>query len=146
MSAAPPFDGHVYIADKSAWEVAHHASVAAEWSAAIIAGQIATCAVVKLEILYSARTNAEWIELSEDLDALRNIAVTQSVCQAALGAMGSLSARSNRYHRVAPPDYLIAAAAQDVGIGVLHYDAHYDRLAQALNFDSRWIGPRGTLV
>jgi predicted nucleic acid-binding protein len=43
------------------------------------------------------------------------------------------------------PDILIAAAAQDVAIGVLHYDHHYDRLAEVLNFESRWIAPPGSL-
>jgi hypothetical protein len=40
---------------------------------------------------------------------------------------------------------LIAAAAQDVGVDVLHYDRHYDRPAQALRFNSIWIAPAGTL-
>jgi predicted nucleic acid-binding protein len=49
------------------------------------------------------------------------------------------------YHRAKLPDALIAAAAQQAGIGVLHYDRHYDRLAEVLHFDSRWIAPAGTL-
>jgi hypothetical protein len=40
---------------------------------------------------------------------------------------------------------LIAAAAQDAGIGVLHYDHHYDRLAEVLHFPSVWIAPPGGL-
>src|SRR6266536_858069 len=42
------------------------------------------------------------------------------------------------------PDLLIAAAAADVAIGVLHYDQDYDTLATVLNFESRWIAPRGS--
>jgi predicted nucleic acid-binding protein len=40
---------------------------------------------------------------------------------------------------------LIAAAAQEAGVGVLHYDRHYDRLAKVLNFESVWIAPPGSL-
>jgi len=40
---------------------------------------------------------------------------------------------------------LIAAAAQDASVGVLHYDAHFDRLAEVLDFESRWIAPPGSL-
>jgi hypothetical protein len=40
---------------------------------------------------------------------------------------------------------LVAAAAQDAGVGVLHYDRHFDALADVLSFDSRWIAPPGSL-
>ena len=43
------------------------------------------------------------------------------------------------------PDLLVAAAAADVGIGVLHYDEDYDTLATVLDFESRWIAPRSSL-
>jgi predicted nucleic acid-binding protein len=43
------------------------------------------------------------------------------------------------------PDLLIAAAAQDAALGVLHYDAHFDRLATVLSFESRWLAPPGSL-
>ncbi len=42
-------------------------------------------------------------------------------------------------------DQRIAAAAADRGFGVLHYDAHFDRLAEALPFISQWIAPRGSI-
>lgn len=67
------------------------------------------------------------------------------MCSAALGAMGELAAHSVGYHRISPPDYLIAAAAQDAGIGVLHYDHDFDRLAEVMNFESRWIAQPGSV-
>ncbi|MDW5598216.1 PIN domain-containing protein [Conexibacter stalactiti] len=42
-------------------------------------------------------------------------------------------------------DALIAAAAQEVGADVLHYDRHFDRLAEVLNFQSLWLAPAGSL-
>jgi hypothetical protein len=42
-------------------------------------------------------------------------------------------------------DLLVAAAAQDAGLGVLHYDAGFDVLATVLDFESRWIAPAGSL-
>jgi len=42
-------------------------------------------------------------------------------------------------------DLLIAACAADAAIGVLHYDEDFDRLADVLAFESRWIAPRGSL-
>lgn len=42
-------------------------------------------------------------------------------------------------------DVLIAACAQEAGISVLRYDAHFDRLAEVMGFESRWIAPAGSL-
>jgi predicted nucleic acid-binding protein len=37
---------------------------------------------------------------------------------------------------------LIAAAATERGVGVLHCDRQFDRLVQAMGFESRWLtGP-----
>jgi hypothetical protein len=44
-----------------------------------------------------------------------------------------------------PTRALIAAAAQEAGLGVLHYDHHYDRLAEVLSFASRWAAAPGSL-
>jgi predicted nucleic acid-binding protein len=77
--------------------------------------------------------------------SLRDVPVTVSVQRTAIAALRDLSDRGAGYHRVKLPDVLIAAAAQHAGIGVLHYDHHYDRLAEVLDFDSRWIAEPGTL-
>jgi hypothetical protein len=45
------------------------------------------------------------------------------------------SVRSDGYHRVSVTDALIAAAAAERGVAVLHRDAHFDR-AEVLAFDS----------
>ncbi|HEV2772676.1 MAG TPA: hypothetical protein VGV57_07610 [Thermoleophilaceae bacterium] len=56
-------------------------------------------------------------------------------------AMHELGSRSPGYHRVALPDYLIAAPAEAAGFGVLYYD----RLTEVMSFQSRWIAPPGSL-
>jgi len=141
-----PYDGRSYVADASAWTRAHHASVLDDWSSALRNDQIATCALVMFELLYSARDGEEYDRLAEDLGQLHDVPISRSVASAALGAMRALAHVRPFYHRgIKLPDLLIAAAAQDVGMGVLHYDAHYDRLAEVLEFESRWIAPPGTL-
>jgi predicted nucleic acid-binding protein len=105
-------------------------------------GQIATCPIVKIELLYSARDGSELDAVDSILGQLRDVPVTRSVTNLALGAFRRLAHRQPLDQRsVELSDLLIAAAAQDVGIGVLHYDAHYDRLAKVLDFESRWIAP-----
>ncbi len=142
---APPFGGGVFIADKSAWVRAQHEVVRAEWTAALMNDQIAACTLSNLEILYSTRTTAEFHKWDDALSSLRLVPISRSVCRAAVSAMRELATRSDGYHRVSLPDYLIAAAAQDAGLGVLHYDHHFDRLAEVMDFDSRWIVAPGSI-
>jgi predicted nucleic acid-binding protein len=46
---------------------------------------------------------------------------------------------------VPPQDTIIAACAAEHGCAVLHDDAHYDRLAEVLEFESIWSAPRGSI-
>ena len=141
-----PYGGGVFVADGSAWARAHDATIAPEWTAALRNGQIATCPIVNLELLYSARDGADFDRLAADLAQLRDAPVSRSVTNAALRAMRDLAhAGSRRHRRVKLPDLLIAAAAQDAALGVLHYAEHFDTLATVLSFESRWIAPRGSL-
>jgi hypothetical protein len=139
------FGGGVLIADTSVWQRATHPALRDPWAAAIRAGAIATCSIVALELLYSARDAADFAAVEADQDALRDVPVTVSVQRAAIGALRALAERGPLHHRIPPSDALIAAAAQEAGIGVLHYDHHYDRLAEVLSFPSRWAAPPGCL-
>ncbi len=146
MQAPVGYDGNVYIADASAWWHAGHPSIRDEWTAALNNRQIATCAIVKLEMLYSARDGSDYDRLDAILGGFRDVPITRSVTDAALAALRELAHRGPLLHRsVRFPDVLIAAAAQDVAVGVLHYDAHFDRLAEVLDFESRWVAPAGSL-
>lgn len=120
--------------------------MATSWRKALSARQIVTCPIVTLELLRSARDGAEFDAKSETLDTLRDIAITRSVTNAALAAYRELAHRHPLFHRsVKLPDLLIAAAAADAGIGVLHYDADFDTFATVLPFESRWIARPGRL-
>lgn len=126
-----------FIADTSAWWRA--ASLPSELStllqAAIVDDRLWITPIVRMEILYSARSTSEYVELESELDALRIVRNDRAVTDAAIYALGELAERSDGYHRVPPTDALIAAAAAEHGgIAVLHRDAHFDRLAEVLTF------------
>ena len=89
-----------------------------------------------MEILYSARTSAEFLALEAELDALRIVRNDRTVADAAMRALAELAAHSDGYHRVPFTDALIAAAAAEHGVAVLHRDAHFDRLTESLGFES----------
>ncbi len=141
----PPLGGAIVLADKSAINRAEHPSVRQEVAAALNARQIVTCSVVTLEVMYSARDREELEDLEATQSTLRAIPMTDSIHRAALTAIRELARRGAGRHRVPVADVLIAAAAQEAGVGVLHYDHHYDRLAEVLHFRSMWLAPAGSL-
>ena len=114
-------------------------------AAAFNARQLVTCVIVMIELFYSARNADELADVEATQSMLRPIPVTTSVQRAALGALRDLARRGPGHHRVPLADVLIAAAAQEAGIGVLHYDHHFDRLAEVLHFRSVWLAPAGSL-
>jgi predicted nucleic acid-binding protein len=141
-----PYGGRTFIADTSAWARAHDETVRGDWAAALRNRQIATCPIVNLELLYSARDGDEFDRRAEDLAQLRDVAITRSVANAAQQAFRDLAHVGPMHHRsIKLADLLIAACAQDAAIGVLHYDEEFDRLAMALDFESHWIADRGSL-
>jgi predicted nucleic acid-binding protein len=143
--SAAAFGGGVVIADTSVWQRTNHPNLREPWVQALRARTIATCSIVTLELLYSTRTAAEFRAVEADQATLRDVPVTASVQRAAIGALRALADTAPRHHRVPLADALIAAAAQEAGLGVLHYDHHYDRLAEVLSFESRWAALPGTL-
>ena len=146
MAGPAAYGGRIYIADNSAWSKAAHPDVKDAWVAALRNRQISTCPIVKLELLYSVRDGTDYDRLDAILGALRDVPITRSVTNAALAALRQLAhVQPLNQRSVKFPDLLIAAAAQDGAVGVLHYDHHFDRLAQVLNFESRWIAPAGSL-
>lgn len=145
VSEAPPFAGRVLIADTSVWARASHPLIRERWAAALRGRQIATCSIVTLELLYSARDASELATIEAEQALLRDVPVVGSAQRAAMGALRDLAAEGAGQHRVPIADALIAAAAQDAGLDVLHYDHHYDRLAQVLSFTSVWVAPPGEL-
>jgi predicted nucleic acid-binding protein len=132
------------LADKSAW--ARVDSYQDAWLEALDADRIVVCAISNLDLLYSARTRADVEQLDADLAHLRDIPITRGTLAAAKRAMLDLAARgSDGHHRAHPQDAIIAACAAEHDCAVLHYDAHYDRLADVLVFESVWCAARGTI-
>lgn len=95
-------------------------------------GELCLCAVTRLEVLFSARFGTDYAELEEALDAFRHLRVNAETFAIAAGAQRELAGVGQ--HRVAIPDLLIAACAQQHSADVLHVDRHFDTLARVLDF------------
>jgi predicted nucleic acid-binding protein len=149
VNAEPPFGGGVYIADSSAWFRADRLPepIKTDWERALENNQIAACAPITLEILYSAQNAAEFDWWADHLWALSRVAdINRDAYWAAVEGYREIAHEGP--HRDVPfPDLLVAGAATAHHFGVLHYDGHYDRLAalESFEFESRWIAPPGTI-
>jgi len=135
----------MYLADTSAWVHAEDESVRSFFAAAVEAGEIVTTPSVVFELLYIARNADDFDLLDERMSRLRNIAPSRAITDAAHRALHELAHLGAGRHRIPVPDLLVAAAAQDAGVGVLHYDRHFDRLAEVMDFENRWVAPPGSL-
>lgn len=136
-----------WVVDTSAWARAAEPVVATAWKRSAEAGDLVICPVVTLELLYEAPDREQVERTASACAALRQAPVTRTVTDAAVMAIRELASKgADGSHRVRIPDALIAAAAAERGFGVLHYDRHFDRLAEVLAFESRWIAPAGTLA
>lgn len=102
------------------------------------ADELCLCAVIRLELLYSARSPEDYAQLEDDLGAFRDLRMNAETFEAALTAQRAL-ATSGR-HRVSIPDLLIAACAQQHAADVAHVDRHYDVLSTVLAFTPRRVG------
>lgn len=110
----------------------------------LLAGRIATCGIVDLELLYSASDPAIYAELARVLRSLPRVPVTDAAVDRALEVQGLLAARS-QHRAVSLPDLLVAACAEMAGLTVLHYDADFDRIAEVTDQPVQWIVPRGSV-
>lgn len=135
-----------YCVDTSAWHHSANPIVAETWSRLLQRDELGICDQVRLEILYSARSDSDYQALQEELAALRAITIDRLTFERALTVQRALSRRGGLHHRsVKIADLLIAASAEAAGATVLHYDSDYDRIAEVTAQPVEWIAERGTL-
>jgi predicted nucleic acid-binding protein len=139
----------VKLADTSVWVWTRTigGQLRSDFDEDLIEGQVATCDMVRLELLYSTRNATEFAALHSELDALPNCPIGIEQWRRALEVYQQLARQGGLHHRaVRHPDLLIAAAAEGAGIPVLHYDEDYDRIAAITGQEVHWLAPRGTLA
>ena len=88
------------------------------------AGVVGRATICDLEIGYSARNVTEWDRLIGSLDAFAPVETTAAHVRRARGVQRLLAQRSQRGRKI--PDLLVAAAAEDHDLTVLHYDGDFD--------------------
>ena len=124
------------MADASAWARASSSEVAPRWIKAARAGDLVGLPVVTLELLHDTPDRQRVEPTAGALAGLRQAPVNRTVTDASVSAVRELASRGAAGYRVRLADALVAAAATDSGVDVLHYDHHFDRLAEVLGFTS----------
>lgn len=134
-----------FLVDTSAAARMRLAAVADRLEPLITGGLVATCAALDAEALYSAQAPAEYEQVRADRrDAYEYLPTDDAHWQGAFDAQRVL-ARTGRHRAVGIADLLIAVLASEHGMTVLHYDSDFDIAAEVLEFEHRWVLPRGTV-
>ena len=133
-----------YLIDKSALARMPVERVRERLAPLIEAGEAATCDMVELEVLYSARNYEEYEKIRQRRAfAYYSVPVTEKTLKRAISIQSEL-ARTGR-HRIPIPDLIIAAAAEQADLTVLHYDHDYDTIASVTGQPVEWVAERGSL-
>jgi predicted nucleic acid-binding protein len=110
----------------------------------IESGEAATCSIIDLEVLFSARNHAEHERIRQRRRlSYAQVPITEEVFRRGMEVQGELAKRGQ--HRLPIPDLLVAAAAERAELTVLHYDAHFDAIAAVSGQPTEWVVPRGTV-
>lgn len=131
-----------YLADTSAWNRARH--VFERWTELTLRDELALCAPVRLELLYSVRRSRDYGAFRADLRAFPDLRVDGWVTDFAEIIQARLSARSAHRGPTAV-DLLVAATAARHGAILLHYDRHFDAIARVTDQPCEWLARRGSL-
>jgi len=132
----------IYLVDKSALEQRRHVDAARDLLTLLLSqGALASCHIIALEVLYSARNLADYESLQVDIAALPWLPVTVEAMDRAMEVQDLLARRGQ--HRMPLPDLMIAATAELHEATVLHYDHDYDLISAVTGQPAQWIVERG---
>ena len=118
-----------WVLDKSAAARGRNPIVSSQL--AELADELYVCPVGELEQLYSARSADDYDALQEELHAsFETVAAPPDLLERALRLQRELAHHHGMWHRTPIPDLLIAETALHHGLGVVHVDGDFERIAE----------------
>ncbi|MGW0846025.1 PIN domain-containing protein [Streptomyces sp. NPDC002787] len=109
-----------------------------DWEQRMGAGLIALCDLTELELLYSARSAKDREAIQERLNQFTWCPMPDGVHRRARVVQRELTAKGE--HRSAGAvDLLVAAAAEEAGLTLLHYDRDFETIARTTGQPVRMI-------
>ncbi len=116
-----------------------------EWfNAEVAAGRVLVCDLVVLELTRLAPNEARARGVAERLDAFESVPMPGVLWSRAREVQLLLSPDGD-HRRVPPADLLLAAAAEQAGVPLVHYDRDYERIATVADLRHRWVVEDGSL-
>jgi predicted nucleic acid-binding protein len=107
------------------------------------AGRLGRAGITDLDVGYGSRNAREWDHDMADLSVFELIETTAEHVRRARQVQRLLASRSQRGHKV--PELLIAAAAEQARLTLLHYDNDFDLIAKATGQACQWVVPAGSI-
>ena len=132
-----------YLVDTSVLGRAHQEAVGFRLEELARLGQMWTCRLIDLEVIYGSRARAVPGVIRERF-ALPLAPIDAAIMDRAAQVAGLL-ARTGQHRGAKPVDLVIAAAAEAADLAILHYESDYDRIATVTHQPTEWIAPAGTL-
>lgn len=118
----------------------------AEWfNGEVAAGRVLVCDLVVLELTRLAANEKRARETAERLDAFRAVPMPSALWGRAREVQLLLASKGD-HRRVPPADLLLAAAAEDANVPLVHYDRDYERIATVADLEHRWFVEDGALA
>jgi predicted nucleic acid-binding protein len=135
-----------YLIDTSVWHRRGNSAVLDRLADLFASDEIAISEIVRLEVLFSARSAQEYDAMSRELDGLEAAPSGNAELQRALEVQRLLAHKAGLHHRsVKIPDLLVAATAELAGLTVLHYDEDYERVSAVTGQTTEWVAERGSI-
>ncbi|MCY4516029.1 MAG: PIN domain-containing protein [Acidimicrobiaceae bacterium] len=109
----------------------------------IAAGRAARAGISDLEIGFSAQNVNEWESLASSVGVLSLVETSAAHVRRARQTQRLLAEQHLKGRSI--PDLLIAAAAEEERLTVLHYDKDFDLIAQVTGQQCQWVVNRGSI-
>jgi predicted nucleic acid-binding protein len=132
-----------HLVDTSVLTRLSHAAVRTALEPLTTGGRVARAGISDLEVGFSARNLGEWTRLAAALAAFPLIETEAVHLRRARQVQRQLASRGLRGRKI--PDLLIAAAAEESGLAVLHYDADFDLITGVTGQPCEWVVPAGSI-
>jgi predicted nucleic acid-binding protein len=118
----------------------------ADWfNAEVEAGRVLVCDLVVLELTRLAPNEDRVRGVAARLDAFESVPMPGKLWSRAREVQLLLAPDGN-HRRVPPADLLLAAAAEEEGVPLVHYDRDYERVAVVTDLQHRWMVADGSLA
>jgi len=107
------------------------------------AGLLGRAGITDLEVGYGSRNAREWDRDMSDLSVFGLVETSADHVRRARQVQRLLASRSQRGRKI--PDLLIAAAAEEAGLTLLHYDSDFDLISGVTGQTCQWVVPAGSI-